>query len=154
MKKIILLAAVICLSSAQESCCAQNKQLDAPDYFEKAARKDFDRLMRAILSSIDVYASLASLSGAEADSKKIVESFKTVVWPLLISALDRKKMSKKEGWLELVAHLRNHDARQAERDNAWYLSKLMSLTIDLEHNADNDAFRAGLAEAYLSLTRR
>jgi hypothetical protein len=153
MKKIILLAGVICLLSAQNSCYAQKNQLDE-QAFKKTAKEDFDNLMKLLVSSIDAYAFLANLSDAKnAENEKIVESFKMEVWPLLVLELDRKKMSKKEGWLDLVTHLRNYDTQQDKRSNKWYLSKLMSLTIDLEYNPDNNAFCAGLAEAYNSITR-
>ncbi len=152
MKKNILLAGVICLLSALDSCYAQTNQLDE-QAFKKAAREDFDNLMKLVVSSIDAYASLTNLPDATAESEKIVENFKMEVWPLLVSELDRKKMSKKEGWLDLITHLRNYDTQEDKRDNRWYLSKLMSLTIDLEHNADNNAFCAGLAEAYSGITR-
>ncbi len=150
MKRFIVMASVFCcLFGAQESYGSHRTKLPQEErgYRKKALREDFDKLMQAIASSIDVYDILVSTSAPEGDIQKLIDGFKTNIWPLILSELEPSEMSKKKGWLVLVQHVRNYDKREASRDDEWYLSRLMSLTKGIARNATNDRFLKGLREA-------
>ena len=149
MKKVIVVMSIMCLLGAQESYGAQRVRLpqDERGYRKRALREDFDKLMSSTASSIEVYDVLVTTSAPEGDIQKSIDSFKSNIWPLFLSELEPTKMSKKEGWIELVQHVRNYDKRQTNRDDAWYLSRLMKLTSTVERNAANNRFLQGLYQA-------
>lgn len=119
------------------------------NFAAEVQENSFYELMRDVSNSIKDYALLSEFASQENLNKSNI-TFKTIIWPSLISAYKKSNMTNRVIWLNIVRDVRKYDRTETEknRPNKWYLGNLLDLTLGLEHSHTNDAWLKGLWEAY------